>query len=217
MIKLDIWDKITELFLFLEESKSTLLPEILNDAEKVIEFRSNLRARINVLSEMCDKELGVKTNYFILFPIIVFCDEIISIFFAENNVNWPKMQKEIYDIQDGGEKYYELLEQTLEQPTFPELVYQLNYLILQYGFKGQLVDSNIKKTRNYYISKLEAILKTFHIPEEASKQSMKIFSDKISFWELVKENCIKYYFLPAAFVVLVFYVSTIWVLNLVLR
>lgn len=217
MQNLDLWDKITELILFLEDAKQNLLPQILDDAERVIEFRSDLRSRINVISELCNRELGVKINYFIMFPLVVFSDELISVFFAENNVNWPKMQKEIFNIQNGGEKFYELLEQILDQPTYPREVYQLNYLILQYGFKGQLMDNDIKKTRTYYTGKLEEILKNFASPENGNGDKLKIHADRISFWELFKENFVKFYFFPLLIILCIVYCAAIWVLNLVLR
>jgi type VI protein secretion system component VasF len=210
MNNLTYWKKFTDLLFYLEEAGKTLLPENISDADVIIEFRGNLRQMINSIEEICEEKYGTKTTYYILFPIVVYCDEIISRIFAENNISWPKMQKEIYNIEDGGEKIYELIDQLIEQPTFPEIVYQTNYIILKTDFKGKLIDESAQKSKSYYLKNMEKLL--INNLREHSDSSEKKWTAFKTPSEKFKEYFKKYFYVPTLGGVGIIYLITIFIL-----
>ena len=205
MKNIEIWKKFITLSDYFDQYRIGQLEQIIADADKIIEFRSELRLKINDLAETCKEMLGVKVSYYIIFPVVVYCDEIISLFFAENNISWPKMQKEVYGIENGGEKFYELLDQIIEQPTYPEIVYQVYYWLLSSGFKGVLIDETQKSVR-FYKNKLKELLKTYYSPESIELEDRQMLHvEKISTYELIKVYLQKYSFIPLAGIVVVFF------------
>ncbi|QSH42123.1 DotU family type IV/VI secretion system protein [Lentisphaerota bacterium ZTH] len=217
MKKLELWQLLTDLLFFLENARRSSLIEGLEDAEKIIEFRSDLRKKINILQRCCEKEYGAKTSYYIIFPIVVFCDETVSMFLAQNSVEWPKMQKEIFNTQDGGEKFYELLEQVLQNPTYPEVVYQFNYLILKAGYKGKLVDDTGQQSRDEYLTKLEKLLSKYISPSSTDSKEYAYNSDSITFRGLLKTICRKHFYLPIIAGLAVIYMISLWVIAGMMR
>ena len=205
MKNLEIWKKFIDLSNYFDQYKQGELEQIISDADKIIEFRSNLRIKINELSDVCKDNLGVKVAYFLIFPVVVYCDEVISLCFAKNNISWPKMQKEIYGIENGGEKFYELLDQIIEQPTYPEIVYQVYYWLLAAGFQGVLIDET-KKSAVYYNNKLKDLLRTYYKPEQVKLDQCKLLkTEKISTFELFKVYLFKYAILPLIGMLIMFF------------
>ncbi|MCP3965279.1 MAG: DotU family type IV/VI secretion system protein [Lentisphaerae bacterium] len=217
MKKLELWQMLTDLLFFLESARRSSLIEGLEDVEKIIEFRSDLRKKINTLQQACEKEYGAKTTYYIIFPIVVYCDESVSMFLAQNSVNWPKMQKEIFNTQDGGEEFYELLEQVLQHPTYPELVYQVNYLILKAGYKGKLVDDTGQQSRDGYLTKLEKLLSKYIKPVTNESAEYDPDSDSITFRGIMKAICRKHFYIPIAAGLAVIYLVSLWVIAAMVR
>ena len=202
-----IWQKFIKLSNFLNNARTNQLKTIINDAEKIIEFRGTLQNYINDLSNTSMQILGVKTAYYINFAVVAFCDEVISVLFARNELSWPKLQKDIYDTENGGEKFYNLLDQIIEQPTFPKIVYQVYYYLLCDGFKGVLVDET-KKSKFFYVSKLKELLGSFFAPDTSNehenfqhyKKHIKV--QNYTRWRILNLYSRKYYIVPMALIVI---------------
>ncbi|MCP4176318.1 MAG: DotU family type IV/VI secretion system protein [bacterium] len=210
MDNLLFWKNFTDLLFYLDEVKNNILPESISDAEEIIDFRGNLRLKVNSIQDICEDLHGTKTTYYITFPIVVYCDEFISKIFAESSLTWPKLQKEIYNTEDGGEKIYELIDQLIEQPTFPEIVYQTNYVILKTDFKGKLVDENTQKTKAYYLKKIENLLVSYQRHNvSVADVAPNIYKTP---YEKLKEYSRKYYYIPAIGAVGIIYLSAILIL-----
>ena len=206
-----IWQKSIKLSNFLDNIRNHQLKNIINDAEKIIEFRGTLQNYINDLSNTAMQILGVKTAYYINFAVVAFCDEVISVMFARNDLSWPKLQKDIYDIENGGEQFYTLLDQIIEQPTFPKIVYQIYYYLLCDGFKGVLIDET-KKSKFFYISKLKELLDSLYEPNINSenenfqhyKQHIKV--QNYTRWRILNLYSRKYYIVPMILIIISAYV-----------
>ena len=205
-----IWKQIVKLFLFLEESKKHKLEENIQDANKIIDFRSDLRNKISDIQDLSLKILGTKLSYYLIFPIVVYCDEILSNYFAYKGVDWPKMQLEIYNLEDGGERFFEITEQIIENPIYPEIIYQLYYMILKTQYKGKLIDA-IKKDRQYYLKKIEEILKV----KSANSKIVSTFTTrkkKYNRKEYILSLLSNYFYIPCFTLLLIIYlISFIWI------
>ncbi|UDQ98174.1 DotU family type IV/VI secretion system protein [Lentisphaerota bacterium WC36G] len=202
-----IWQKFIKLNNFLDKVRANQLKSVINDAEKIIEFRGQLQNYINDLSNTSMQILGVKTAYYINFAVVAFCDELISVLFARNELSWPKLQKDMYDTENGGEQFYSLLDQIIEQPTFPIIVYQVYYYLLNDGFKGVLVDES-KKSQFFYVSKLKELLESFFTPNtnsehenfERYKRHIKV--QNYTRWRILNLYSRKYYIIPMSLIII---------------
>jgi type VI secretion system protein ImpK len=156
-----IWEKIVELFSFLDLFRQNI-DEYSRDgndvSDKIIEVRNEIRTKIYSLQELCNSLYSKKNSFYIIFALAVFCDEFINRIFEKLGNRWPKLQKELFKSDDGGEKFYEYLDTLLEKPVYPEIIYQVYLLILKSSFIGILDENETVKTKKHYIEKLETVL-----------------------------------------------------------
>ncbi len=54
------------------------------------------------------------------------------------------MQKELYDVDNGGELFYDTLDSILKKPQTSQFIYEVNYFCLKHGFQGKYVDDPIR-------------------------------------------------------------------------
>ncbi len=86
-------------------------------------------------------------------PIIYFCDEYIAKKFPDNNL--PKLQESILNCNNGGDRFFKLLEQELVNNS-DVLVYKLYLLLLRNDFRGRYAEDELKILD--YINKLSEII-----------------------------------------------------------
>lgn len=94
--------------------------------DKLGELRSSLRA---LLSE---KEAGM-----VLLPLVIHIDELVMRRLnREEQIQWPLLQKELFDILHGGEVFFEFATERLSKPDTPAILFQVLYFCLSDGFVG---------------------------------------------------------------------------------
>jgi len=119
----------------------------------LVEARATVRAKLDILKASLSAQLTDRETYLVLFPIVVFCDEMVqNRYLATKGMAWPPLQKELFAIDDGGELFYETLDDLLRKPETLPFVYEVYYFCLGYGFGGKYAD-NLAKI-NQYRSKL---------------------------------------------------------------
>jgi type IV/VI secretion system ImpK/VasF family protein len=119
----------------------------------LVQVRAALRARLDVLKASLSSSLTERETYLVLFPLVVFCDEMVKNKYPEQASKWPPLQKELFRIDNGGEAFYETLDDLLRKPETIPFVYEVYYLCISYGFRGRYAD-NLAKI-NEYKAKLE--------------------------------------------------------------
>ncbi len=113
--------------------------------ENMIALRAELRNQLDFLKVSLSDVHNERDTYMILFPIVAQIDEII-----QNNilnpvdVSWPLLQKELYQIENAGEVFYEILEDILNKPQTPTSIYEVYYFCLRYGFRGRYENNPAK-------------------------------------------------------------------------
>ncbi|WP_150467324.1 DotU family type IV/VI secretion system protein [Francisella sp. SYW-9] len=127
--------------------------------QDLIAFRNKIIHKTNDIRDMIYQDYGERVSFFIAFAIYSYCDEMInkvSLNMQNNLTEWHLLQEEVYQRNDGGDYFFEIVDNVLDNPVFPKVVSQVLYLILALGFKGCYlgVESEIDKYKN----KLNTIL-----------------------------------------------------------
>jgi type IV/VI secretion system ImpK/VasF family protein len=104
----------------------------------LVELRSKLRTRLENLRSLISGQHSEREAYFVLFPLIAHCDELIRHQLLESkNLEWPPLQQELYQVVDGGDLFFELLDNVLGKPETLPLIYEVYYFCLKDGFCGR--------------------------------------------------------------------------------
>lgn len=159
-------------------SDTELSPDGSYEPGNLVKARSEIREgfdqlRVNLLGYLSEQE-----SYQILFPLVVYFDEQVQAkFFKEKHLTWPLLQKELYEVDNGGELFYDSLDSLLRKPQTSQFIFEVNYFCLKHGFQGKYVDDPVRI--NKYMDKLEKKITirpmegTSIFPEEAG--TMKYF------------------------------------------
>lgn len=113
--------------------------------EDIIEVRADLRNQLDILKIVLSDLHNERETYMILFPVVAHIDEII-----QNNVlstvemSWPPLQKELFQIENAGEVFYEILEDIINKNQTPNSIYEVYYFCLHYGFRGRYENNPAK-------------------------------------------------------------------------
>ena len=103
----------------------------------LVALRSNLRKRLVWLRGKLAEVLAEHEVYYVLFPFVVYCDELVSTAATRGAASrWESMQSELYEIDNGGELFYQILEERLKQSETHPLVFEIFYFCLLDGFTG---------------------------------------------------------------------------------
>jgi type VI secretion system protein ImpG len=114
------------------------------DGPDLVEVRARLRKRIVWLKSKLAEVLTDHEVYSALFPIVVYVDELVqSVTRGEIN-RWEPLQSELYNVDNGGELFYSILEDRLRQEETPQVVFEVFYFCLNDGFSGMYVGDTRK-------------------------------------------------------------------------
>jgi type IV/VI secretion system ImpK/VasF family protein len=135
--------------------------------DDLVEVRAKLRAKLDVLKADLAEELTERESYLVLFPLVVLFDELIQNRFLTGGQSgsWPSLQTELFKIDNGGEVFFDTLDDLLRKPDTLTFVFEVFYLCLSHGFKGRYAD-NLAKV-NEYKHKLEARIPQPIVPRRA--------------------------------------------------
>jgi type IV/VI secretion system ImpK/VasF family protein len=137
--------------------------------DELVEVRSQIRAKLDVLKASFAEKLTEREGYLALFPLVVYFDEIVQNRFVRGqSAPWPPLQKELFKIDDGGALFYDTLDDLLRKPETLPFIYELFYFCLSDGFKGKHTE-NLAKI-NEYKHKLEDKIPHPHVTSAAAKE-----------------------------------------------
>jgi type IV/VI secretion system ImpK/VasF family protein len=140
----------------------------------IVRIRAELRTQLDFLKAALSEQYSERDTYLILFAIVAQIDELIQTnFLRAMNISWPLLQKELFQIDNAGEVFYEILDDILPRPQTHAFIYEVYYFCLRFWFRGRY-ESNPAKISEY-IKKLQARLKQDELavaavePEEMGK------------------------------------------------
>ena len=153
--------------------------------DELVDVRGAVRAKLDMLKAKLTKTLTERESYLVLFPIVVYCDEVIqNKLLAGPEMVWPPLQKELFKIDNGGEAFYDTLDDLVRKPDTLPFIYEVFYFCLAAGFMGKHAN-NLAKI-NEYKSKLEARIPVV-APEkqEEEKAEEDFIVDTLPVWSYV--------------------------------
>lgn len=128
------------------------------EKDDILEVRQKLRSRLDVVKATLSIHLTEREGFLVLFPLVVFFDELVQNRFVAGGGSWPPLQSELFQIDDGGAAFYDTLDDLLRKPDTLPFVYEIFYLCLSNGFLGRYADNPAKVTE--YKTKLAAKIPT---------------------------------------------------------
>lgn len=143
-MKTDVWEITANINTILHPLRETEVhtPLSMDDS---LALRSKLRAQLERLRIAISEQYSERDAYFVLFPLMAHCDELAQCLVANNQImEWPSLQKELYQVMDAGDLFYELLDSQLSKPESLPLVYEMFYFCLKDGFRGRYSGNSVK-------------------------------------------------------------------------
>ena len=123
--------------------------------EMVGQLQQNLLGEIQKLQTHFTAQLPEKAVRLALFSIVIYFDELVMTRYYKNlPINWPLLQRKVYNIHNGGEKFYQIVEELLKSNYAEAFVYEIFYFCLKHGFRGAFYDN--QQRREAYLKQLEA-------------------------------------------------------------
>jgi type VI protein secretion system component VasF len=126
----------------------------------LVVLKAKVRDRLHLLKNALASTYAEEDTHAILFPIVVYFDELVRFVSRDVAIRWETLQGEIYNTESGGEEFYKYLEQ-IKAPTLAIEVY---YYCLQDGFEGMHADDPARIED--YKKRLEAKLQVVPVVAE---------------------------------------------------
>ncbi len=158
-MKLSLWNMIIALRLeisrLLERTlavDSTRLGEravtLLLDPVTLSKLNTELRNKLDTLRDNLNRELTENETYLVMFPLVLLCDEMVMTRLSKDQQTaWPLLQSELFQINYGGDVFYDFVDERLEKPDTPPIVFEVLYFCLAAGFVGKFGESGGKVQR----------------------------------------------------------------------
>ncbi|HCY88368.1 MAG TPA: hypothetical protein DHV36_24740 [Desulfobacteraceae bacterium] len=144
-----LWKKIAELFSDMETGISEFLSKEKLDVDDIIDspdtnilqVRESIRKQLDLLRVDLSEYLTEQESYYVLFAIVIYIDEHIQVSVLDKaELTWPILQKELFDIDDGGNLFYDTLDHILKKPEISLFIFEVFYFCLKHGFKGKHIN-----------------------------------------------------------------------------
>ncbi len=184
------WEALHRIYKKVEELSEGFL-EISEDNEeeiqqKMLEVRSKVREELDLLRARLLEELKEREVYLVLFPIVAHFDELIQNRYLKRlHTKWPMLQMELFDVDNAGEMFFDLLDDILNKPITEPFIYEVFYFCLSYGFLGKYADNPIK-IKEYLKALKEKIIEEgildFPFKIEEAKASLKTLASPIRYY-----------------------------------
>jgi len=119
----------------------------------LVGVRAEIRKQLDILRVKLAEQLTERDCYLVVFPIVAYFDEHIkTCYLAEKQLSWPPLQKELFQIDEAGELFYETVDDLLRKPQTIPFIYEVYYFCLSQGFQGKYADNPVKISE--YMKKL---------------------------------------------------------------
>lgn len=133
----DLWEMIVTVNNFLSPLRTADTQSTVTMID-LVELRSKMRMQLDDLRAAITEQYSERDAYYVLFPLTAHCDEVVKKMILESNqLEWPPLQQEFYQVADAGDLFYELLDNALSKPETLALVYEVYYFCLNDGFCGR--------------------------------------------------------------------------------
>ncbi|MHC1724560.1 MAG: DotU family type IV/VI secretion system protein [Syntrophobacteraceae bacterium] len=164
--------------------------------DELLLARSELRKELDVVRTRLADRLNERDAYLVLFAVVAHFDELVQMRFLKGDkLSWPTLQRELFQVDDAGEVFYETLDDILLKPQTLPFILEVYYLCLNDGFQGRY-DRNPARIREY----MERLRQ--RIPFEAPEPVQHKEAEQV---EIVTKRSPAVYYFSAAAILLAFY------------
>lgn len=147
------WQEISHFLNDIDKEK-ILFEKSSMSTEAMENTRKKMTDLVDVLKSSLEQRMDKYHASLIIFPIVAAIDEKMQGYdYNSNKSKWMPLQKDFYAAYNAGEIFFKSLDEILDDPNIPNIVYQVNYTILKRGFQGKYKDS--KTQINKYIDMLK--------------------------------------------------------------
>lgn len=116
--------------------------------ETLERMRSELKTQLDSLKDNLTKEMGENEVYLVMFPLVLLCDEMVmSHLPKQQQTLWPLLQSDLFQINYGGDVFYDFVDERLAKPDTPSIVFEVLYYCLASGFVGKFGSDGSKVLR----------------------------------------------------------------------
>ena len=127
--------------------------------EQVASLQQQLVLLLNGFRHKLEAKLQQGQVRDILLPVALALDEwLLKKYFQDRPHDWPLLQTKLFQLEHGGEQFYQLLDQQLTRSEVTRFVLEIYYFFLKNGFCGMYF--NAPDMRNRYLKALENKLMT---------------------------------------------------------
>lgn len=106
--------------------------------DELLHARSDLRRELDVVREKLAGRLNERDTYLVLFALVAHFDELVQTRFLKGDkLSWPTLQRELFQVDDAGEVFYDTIEDILMKPQTLPFVLEVYYFCLNDGFMGK--------------------------------------------------------------------------------
>lgn len=102
----------------------------------LVALRASIRERLQWLKGELALVLTEHELHYVLLPLVIYIDELVTSTTRGEASRWEPLQSELYDVANGGELFYSLIEDHLRKSDTHPFVFQIFYFCLSDGFVG---------------------------------------------------------------------------------
>lgn len=121
---------------------------LLVDPTILAKLNAELRTKLDALRDHLNRELTENETYLVMFPLVLLCDEMVMCRLSKaQQTSWSLLQSELFQINYGGDVFYDFVDERLDKHDTPPMVFEVLYFCLAAGFVGKFGESSGKVQR----------------------------------------------------------------------
>lgn len=104
--------------------------------------RKKMMSKLESLKSSLEQRMDKYQASLVLFPIVAATDEKMQAYdYNSTKIKWSTLQKDFFASNTAGEIFFKSLDEILDDPNIPNIVFQVYYAMLKRGFQGKYKDS----------------------------------------------------------------------------
>ena len=104
---------------------------------ELVGLRARIRERLSWLRGRLADGLSARETYHVLFALVIHVDEMTGLALGPASRDYRPLQQELFEIDDGGERFFAVLDELFRKEETLPLVYEVFYFCLKDGFVGR--------------------------------------------------------------------------------
>jgi type VI secretion system protein ImpK len=144
------------------------------DPATLTRLNGELRTKLDTLRDNLNRELTENETYLVMFPLVLLCDEMVMCRLAkEQQTSWSLLQSELFQINYGGDVFYDFVDERLDKPDTPPMVFEVLYFCLAAGFVGKFGESSGKVQRYRTLLAEQLSAQAEPLPERRRRRALR--------------------------------------------